>query len=115
VIKQFPLPMHDFRTEGGRCRPRSSNRGSCWRCTASFLQIRETERCLKWRDPPGKLSLDMTKFSEDQKDPAIASQIDGDIESMPSQPAFPGTPAITSRKLLNQRSSLVSSRPSTTD
>lgn len=51
-----------------------------------------------------ELSLNMEKFRQDLKDPAIGSLIDRDVKNG-KQANIPGTPAIfVNGKLLNQRS-----------
>ena len=104
MIKQFPLPMHDFARKAAIAALAASKQGKFWEMHSKLFANQEQLSDAKVEEIAKELSLDMKKFSEDQKDPAIVSQIDTDTKHA-SQVNVPGTPAIyVNGKLLNQRS-----------
>ena len=104
VIKQFPLPMHDFARKAAIAALAASKQGKFWEMHSKLFANQEHLSDAKVEEIAKEIGLDMKKFAEDQKDPAIASQIDTDT-SHANQVKVPGTPAIyVNGKLLNQRS-----------
>ena len=104
MIKQFPLPMHDFARKAAIAALAASKQGKFWEMHSKLFANHQKLSDAKVQEIAGELSLDMKKFAEDQNDPAIASQIDADIKDA-NQINVPGTPAIyVNGKLLNQRS-----------
>jgi protein-disulfide isomerase len=104
VIKQFPLAMHDFARKGAIAALAASKQGKFWEMHSKLFANQEKLSDAKVEEIARELSLDMKQFTEDQKDPAIASQIDRDTRHA-NQANVPGTPAVyINGKLLSQRS-----------
>jgi protein-disulfide isomerase len=105
VIKQFPLSqIHDYARKAAIAALAASKQGKFWEMHSKLFANQDQLSDAKVEEIAKEISLDMKKFTEDQKDPAIASQIDTDTKHA-SQVNVPGTPAIyVNGKLLNQRS-----------
>ena len=104
AIKQYPLPMHDYARKAATAALAASKQGKFWEMHSKLFANQQSLSDAKVEEIAKELALDVKKFNEDQKDPAIASQIDGDMNQA-SAINVPGTPAIyVNGKLLNQRS-----------
>jgi len=105
VIKQFPLPqIHEYARKAALAALAASRQGKFWEMHSKLFASQEQLSDAKVDEIAKEIGLDMKKFAEDQKDPAIASQIDTDT-AQATQAKAPGTPAIyVNGKLLNQRS-----------
>ena len=105
VVKQFPLSqIHDFARKAAIAALAASKQGKFWEMHSKLFANQEQLSDAKVEEIARELKLDMKKFTEDQKDPTIASQIDTDTKHA-VEAKVPGTPAIyINGKLLNQRS-----------
>ena len=105
VIKQFPLPqIHEYARKAALAALAASRQGKFWEMHSKLFASQEQLSDAKVDEIAKEIGLDMKKFAEDQKDPAIASQIDTDT-AQATEAKAPGTPAIyVNGKLLNQRS-----------
>jgi protein-disulfide isomerase len=114
VIKQFPLPVHDFARKAAIAALAASKQGKFWEMHSKLFANQEQLSDAKVEEIARELSLDMKKFAEDQKDPAIASQIDTDTKQA-SQVNVPRArlPYTSTASCSINETSPVSSRPST--
>jgi protein-disulfide isomerase len=104
VIKQWPLPIHDFARKAATAALAASKQGKFWEIHSKLFANQEKLSDAKVEEIARELGLDMKQFDEDLKNPAIALLIDEDIKSA-DQVNAPGTPAVyVNGKLLNQRS-----------
>jgi protein-disulfide isomerase len=104
VIKQYPLPMHEYARKAAIAALAASRQGKFWEMHSKLFANQQSLSDAKVEEIARDLGLDMKKFNEDLKDPAIAAQIDGDVKQAGSI-NVPGTPAIyVNGKMLSQRS-----------
>ena len=93
AIKQYPLPMHDYARKAETAALAASKKVKFWEMHSKLFANQQSLSDAKVEEIANELALDVTKFNEDQKDPAIASQIDGDMKQA-SAINVPGPPAI---------------------
>ena len=104
VVKQFPLPMHNYARKAATAAVAAGKQGKFWEMHEKLFANQRELSDAKVEAIAQEIGLNMEQFDKDLKDPAIASLIDRDINNG-RQANVQGTPTIfVSGKLLNQRS-----------
>lgn len=104
VIKQFPLPMHRFSRSASIAALAAGRQGKFWEFHEKLFANQRGLNDAKVQEIAKELGLDMEKFNQDLKDPAIETLIDRDINNA-RQVNVRGTPTIfVNGKLLTNRS-----------
>ena len=104
VIKQFPLSIHPYARKAAIAALAASKQGKFWEMHHELFANQNDLSDAKVEALAKQLGLDMEKFNQDLKDPALASLIDRDLASGP-QANVQGTPTVfVNGRLLAQRS-----------
>ena len=104
VIKQYPLPMHNYARKAAAAALAAWKQGKFWEMHHELFANQRDLSDAKVEAIAKQLGLKMEKFNQDLKDPAITSLIDRDINSA-AQANVQGTPSVfVNGRLLVQRS-----------
>ncbi len=104
MIKQYPLSMHSYARKAAIAALAADKQGKFWEMHHELFANQRDLNDAKVEQIAQQLGLNMEKFRQDLKDPAIAALIDRDMKSA-AQANVRGTPAIfVNGRLLNQRS-----------
>lgn len=104
VIKQFPLPMHRFARSASIAALAADKQGKFWEFHEKLFANQRSLNEAKVQEIAKELGLNMEKFNQDLKDPAVETLIDRDINNA-CQVNVRGTPTIfVNGKLLTNRS-----------
>ena len=103
VIKQFPLPSHEYAMKAAIAALAAGKQGKFWEVHEKLFANQNDLSDAKVEAIAGEIGLDKEQFNKDLKDPAIVSLIDRDMKDG-ERMKVPGTPAVfINGKLLNQR------------
>ena len=104
VIKNFPLPMHDYARKAAIAALAAGKQGKFWEVHEKLFANQNDLSDAKVEAIAGEIGLDMEQFKKDLQDTAIASLIDRDLNDG-RKANIPGTPSVyVNGKLINQRS-----------
>ena len=104
VIKHFPLASHPYAKKAAIAALAAGKQGKFWDVHEKLFANQSDLNDAKVEAIAKEIGLDMERFNNDLKDPAIASLIDRDMKDG-LQANVPGTPSIfLNGRLLNQRS-----------
>lgn len=104
VIKQFPLPSHNFSRQAAIAALAAAKQGKFWQFHAKLYADQQKLSDAKIQEIARELGLNLEQFNRDLRDPAIAGMINKDMEDA-RQANVHGTPTIfINGKLLRQRS-----------
>ena len=104
MMKNFPLPMHPYARKAAIAALAANKQGKFWEMHEKLFASQRELSDAKVEGIAGELGLDMARFNQDLKDPAIASMIDRDLNNG-RQARVQGTPTIfVNGKMFNQRS-----------
>jgi protein-disulfide isomerase len=104
VIKNFPLPMHNYARKAAIAALAAARQGKWWEIHEKLFANQNALSDAKVEAIAGELGLNMEQFNRDLKDVAISSLIDRDMNTG-RQANVQGTPTIfVNGRLLNQRS-----------
>jgi protein-disulfide isomerase len=104
VIKQYPLPIHNYARKAAIAALAAAKQGKFWEMHHKLFVSQKDLGDAKVEAIAKDLGLKMEQFHRDLEDPAIASLIDRDIGSA-AEVGVQGTPTIfVNGRLLSQRS-----------
>ena len=103
VVKHFPLPMHSFARKAAVAALAAGKQGKFWEIHEKLFANQKDLSDAKVEATVKEIGLNMEKFNQDLKDPAIASLIDRDMSDGRAI-GVQGTPTIfVNGRLFNQR------------
>lgn len=104
VMKNFPLPMHNFARKAAIAASAAAKQGKFWEFHERLYSNQSSLNETKIQEIAKELNLDIEKFNQDLKDQTIESLIDRDIKDGQEE-GVRGTPTIfINGKLLSNRS-----------
>ena len=104
VVKHFPLPMHAYARKAAMVALAAGKQGKFWEIHEKLFANQKDLSDAKVEAIAHDLGLNMEQFTQDLKDPAIASLVDRDMNHGRAA-GVQGTPTIfVDGRLLNQRS-----------
>ncbi len=93
VFKQFPLNMHKFARPAAIASLAARNQGKFWQMHDELFANYNKLSDEKIRELAEKIGLNMQKFDEDIKNPALQQEINVDLQ-LGAQAGVKGTPAV---------------------
>lgn len=93
VFKQFPLNMHKFARSAALASLAARNQGKFWQLHAKLFANYNQLNDQKIRDLAEEVGLDMKRFDQDIKNPALQQEINDDMQ-LGQKAGVRGTPTI---------------------
>lgn len=93
VFKHFPLSMHKFARQAAAASIAARNQGKFWPLHDQLFANYNKLNDVKIRELAESVGLDMDRFDEDIKDPAMQREIDADMK-LGTSSGVRGTPAV---------------------